>query len=79
MTTMLMEQVLARVASFGAVGSAALAVQLVALRFVALDLVPNTARVRVIWWQRHVRPMLLTVLGGTACALAALLVLRTVG
>lgn len=79
MTAQLAEHVLTRAVAFGAAGSVALAVHLVALRWVALDLVPTTARPRVLWWRRHTRPMLVAVAVSTGCALAALLLLRTLG
>lgn len=71
----LIEQVLLRTVAFTAFGSAALAVYLVALRFVAWDLVPTSALAHINWWKRHVRPFLQTSLLITAGALAGLLIL----
>ncbi len=78
MTTDLIEHVLLRTALFAAFGSAAMVVYLVALRFVAWDLVPASALSHVHWWKRHARPFLLTSLMITAGALSGLVVLAMV-
>jgi hypothetical protein len=71
----MIEHILLRTAAFAAFGSAAMAVYLVALRFVAWDLVPASAMPHVQWWKRHARAFLLTSLVITAGALSGLVVL----
>jgi hypothetical protein len=72
-----MTATLIRIAALSAVWSAGLAIYLVALRFVAWDLVPASSLPHVHWWRRHARPFLCAGLIITAGALIALLFLPT--
>lgn len=70
-----LEQALIGTAALSAIVSAALTIYLVALRFVAWDLVPASALPHVDWWRRHARPCLWVGLAITATALAGTLLL----
>ena len=69
-------RILTRTALIGALSSASLALYLVALRFVAWDLVPASALAHIHWWQRHARLFLWIALTLTTAALLGLLILR---
>jgi hypothetical protein len=71
-----LEQALIGTAALSAIVSVALVIYLVALRFVAWDLVPASALPHVEWWRRHARPCLWAGLAITAAALAGMLFLR---
>jgi hypothetical protein len=69
----LLRHVLLRAAALASVSAASLAVYLVALRFVAWDLVPAAALPHARWWQRHARQCLLGCLVIAVLALGGLL------
>ena len=73
-----LEQALLSTAGLSATVSVSLAVYLIALRFVAWDLVPAATLPRLTWWRRHIRPCLYTTLTITATASAAVALLRLV-
>jgi len=72
----LARHVLLRAAALASVSAASLAVYLVALRFVAWDLVPAAALPHARWWQRHARQFLLACVLITALALGGLLLIH---
>lgn len=59
-------------AVLGALGTVAMAMYLLAVRFVDWDMVPRSALRRVHWWQRHAHVVLLASLVVTAGALASI-------
>jgi hypothetical protein len=70
------EQALLATATLSAIVSVSLMLYLVALRFVAWDLVPASALNHINWWRRHARPCLWTTLTITAAALATMVLVR---
>ena len=76
--TAVIEEVLRGTAAFAAIGAAGLVMYLVALRFVAWELVPSSAVAQCRWWQRHAPAFLLASLVIAAGALAGLVLLAII-
>jgi len=71
-----LQQALLTTSALSAILSISLTIYLLALKFVAWDLVPTSALPHITWWRHHARPCLWSTLALSTAALTATLVLR---